>query len=249
MNANYTLPTIEDYQALVALYGTTGDKTTYHLTDSTGTNAGGTYLAYSNASSTNLSSYNDAVNYKPSNAFTGLEVKSMVLAYNSILAEANGTTTDQTTYDPLGSDYTSVGVTAASTVLGTAMLAIPEYAALLTDVVANKSTSQVDQVSELDALAGIIVKVQDLEAKTAVGGTNYTGITGGSLQVSELAALGLNTANLTDGTYSGAVLANRLNNVYDNIIAIDHNSALSRATLDSLVEMQALINNTSGIVI
>ena len=250
LNTGYTLPTIEDYQAIVAQYGTAADKTTYNLTGSTGINAGGTDLAYSNASSAYLSSYNDAVNYKPSNAFTGLEVKNMVLAYNSILAEANGATTDQTTYDPLGSDYTAVGVTAVSTVLGTtAMLSVAEYAALLTDVVANKSTSQVDQVSELDALANIIVKIQDLEGKTAVGGTNYTTITGGALQVSELTALGLNTTNLTDGTYSGTVLANRLNNVYDNIIAIDHTSAVSRATLDSLAEMQALINNTSGIVI
>jgi hypothetical protein len=67
--------------------------------------------------------------------------------------------------------------------------------------------------------------------------------------VSELASLGLDTSNLTNTSYSGSVLVNRLNNVYDNIIAVDHTSSVSRATLDSLAEMQALINNTSGIVI
>jgi hypothetical protein len=251
LNTGYVLPTIEDYQALVATSGTAGDVTTYGLTAISTSNAGGSFVAYSNANSAYLSSYNDAVNSKPSGAFTGTEVKNLVLAYNSILAEANGTTSDQTTYDPLGSDYLAVGVGSGTSIDTniTTMLNVTEYATLLTDVIANKTTTQVDQVSELNALASIIVKIQDLEGKTATGGANYTAITGGALQVSELASLGLDTSNLTNTSYSGSVLVNRLNNVYDNIIAVDHTSSVSRATLDSLAEMQALINNTSGIVI
>jgi hypothetical protein len=248
----YTLPTIEDYQALVATNGTAADVTTYGLVAISSSNAGGAFVAYSNANSLYLSSYNDAVNFKQSNAFTtGAQVKSMVLAYNSILAEANGGTVDQTTYDPLSSDYQAVGVGTGTSIDSniTTMLGVAEYTALLTDVVANKTTTQVDQVSELNALASIIVKIQNLEGKTATGGANYTAITGGALQVSELASLGLDTSNLTNSAYSGSVLVNRLNNVYDNIIAVDHTSSVSRATLDSLAEMQALINNTSGIVI
>jgi hypothetical protein len=251
--AGYSLPTIEDYQALVASHGTSADNTQYllGLTLNDTTNAGGTVLAYSNANSTYLSSYNDAVNFKPSGHFTGIEVKNLVLSYNSILAEANGTSSDQTTYDPLGSDYLAVGVGSGTSIDTniTTMLNVTEYATLLTDVIANKTTTQVDQVSELNALASIIVKIQDLEGKTATGGANYTAIAGGALQVSELASLGLDTSNLTNTSYSGSVLVNRLNNVYDNIIAVDHTSSVSRATLDSLSEMQALINNTSGIVI
>lgn len=261
LHTGYALPTIEDYQALVAQYGTTTDNDLTHYNGSLTLSAsavggvasvgGGVALAYSNASSLYLSSYNDAVNFKQSNAFTGAEIKSLVLAYNSILAEANGSTVDQTSYDPLSSDYLAVGVGTGTSIDSniTTMLSVAEYAAMLTDVVASKTTSQVDQVSELNALASIIVKIQDLEGKLAPGGSNYTAITGGALQVSELTSLGLDTSNLTNTSYSGSVLVNRLNNVYDNIIAVDHTTLASRATLDSLAEMQALINNTSGIVI
>jgi hypothetical protein len=250
--AGYSVPTIEDYQALVASHGVTADNTQYgNLTLNATTNAGGAVLAYGNANSSYLSSYNDAVYSKPSGVFLGIDVKNLVLAYNSILAEANGTASDQTTYDPLGTDYLAVGVGSGTSIDTniTTMLNVTEYATLLTDVIANKTTTQVDQVSELNALASIIVKIQDLQSKTAHGGANYTAITGGALQVSELASLGLDTSNLTNSAYSGSVLVNRLNNVYDNIIDITDGSSVSRATLDSLAEMQALINNTSGIVI
>lgn len=250
LHTGYTLPTLEDYQALVATQGTATDVSTYGLTAISSTNAGGAFVGYSAATSANLSAYNDAVNVKPSGAFTDSEVKSMVLAYNSILSEANGSTADQTAYDPLAADYLAVGVGTGTPIDAniTAMLNVTEYATLLTDVVANKTTTQVDQVSELNALASILVKIQDLETKTATGGANYTAITGGALQVSELATLGLDTSNLTNGSFGTTVLSNRLNSVYDGIIAIDHNSSVSRATLDSLFEMQQLINNTNSII-
>jgi len=250
LHSGYTLPTLEDYQAIVATQGTALDVSTYGLSAISTTNAGGAFVGYSAATSANLSAYNDAVNFKQSGAFTDLEVKTMVLSYNSILSEANGTTADQTSYDPLAADYTAVGVGTGTSIDTniTTMLGVSDYAALLTDVVASKTTTQVDQVSELNALASIIVKIQDLEAKTATGSANYTAITGGALQVSELTALGLDTTNLTNTTYGTTALGNRLNSVYDGIIGIDHTSSVSRATLDSLFEMQQLINNTSGIV-
>ncbi len=99
-----------------------------------------------------------------------------------------------------------------------------------------------DTVSDLNALALIVTKIRDLEAKPT-GNTTYTDITGGSLQVSDLTSLGLDTSNLTDSNYSGTVRQHRLTNVYDSIIG-----ATGPTAVDSLVELQALINNTNTII-
>jgi hypothetical protein len=232
LNTGYTLPTIEDYQALLAANSSTA----------------------SDAKSSNLGAYNDAVNWKLSDAFTGAEVKDMVLSYNKILTASNGTLPDPATSTILKTDYEKVGVSAGLTTLDT-----PEWLALLNDVVANKTTTQVDQVSELNALASVIVKVKGLEEKTFTGietdvqkDAIYDAVTGGRLSVDDLTLLGLNTSLLSSSTV-GLTLANkRLETVYDGIIAINHLNdsgvitSVSRATLDTLAEMQTLINNTSG---
>ncbi len=115
------------------------------------------------------------------------------------------------------------------------------FANLLSDVVANKNQTDVDTVKELNDLALIVTKIRDLVNKPA-GNTTYTDITGGSLQVSELTSFGLDTSNLTDSNFTAAVRNNRLTNVYDSIIA-----ATDPTTVDSLSELQTLINNTNVI--
>ena len=194
-------------------------------------------------SSIYVGAFNDAVNYKPGNAFTAAEVRALVDGYSAILAEANGSSADQQTYDPSAADYRAVGVgtgtaydTAIDAMLGTT------FNSLLTDVVAGKFQTDVDTVGELNTLALAVTKIEQLESKST-GDTNYTNVSGGALQVSELTSLGLNTANLTDSNLSATVLQHRLNNVYDSIIA-----ASAPAAVDSLAELQALINNTSTIV-
>ena len=198
--------------------------------------------------STYLGAFNDAVNYKQTNNFTPIELKNMVNSYSAILAEANGSSSDQQTYDPIGTDYTNVGVGSAGTSFDAAiqaMLGVSDYAALLTDVVAGKVQAEVDTVSELNDLALIVTKVQQLEAK-ATGAVDYSNISGGALQVSELTKLGLDTTNLTSApglSNPAAALQHRLTDVYDHIIAASGPSAV-----DTLAELQALINNTNTII-
>jgi hypothetical protein len=116
------------------------------------------------------------------------------------------------------------------------------FANLLSDVVAGKNTGDVDTLSELNALAAIVTKIRDLEAKPT-GNTTYTDISGGLLSFTELGALGLTISALNDTSVSSTVRANRLNAVYNGIIgATDANA------FDSLHELQTLINNTSVIL-
>ena len=183
------------------------------------------------------------------NAITATQVKALVNGYSAILAEANGSTADQQDYDPTGSDYLAVFVGTGSTYQTAieAMLKVSESASLLTDVISNKSATQVDSLSELNSIALVVTKIYELEKLTLKNDAAYSGISGGALQVSELTSLGLDTSNLTNTYYSNSVLTKRLNNVYDAIIDVDHTSPSSRQTMDSLLELQTLINNTSVI--
>jgi hypothetical protein len=102
-------------------------------------------------------------------------------------------------------------------------------------VVANKTITQVDQVSELNALARVIVKVKELEAKVT-GITDYAKITGGPLMSSDLALLGLDISSLTNITDS--TKTSRLNAIYRDIIDVS-----SPANVNSILELQAIINS------
>jgi len=221
-----------------------------------------------------LSAFNDAVNTKPSNLFTEAEIKAMVNGYVAILSEANGSTaTDQTTYNPSAADYLAVGVGTGTAYDNNIRKMLGDtdsdgvingteqssgFATLLTDVVANKNSGDVDTVLELNNLAKIVLKVQELSAKTDVivgssansyapNDSSYSAlIDGGRLQVEELTNLGLNTGLLTynsNGALSQTVYTHRVNNVYDNIINSD------AAHLNSLAQIQQIINNTSGIIV
>ena len=220
------------------------------------------FFTYGDASKTDiantsvcLNAFRDAVQYKPSNVFSVAEVGSMVNGYAAILAEANGTASDQQVYDPQASDYLAVGVgsgTGFDTEIckmlgdsnGNGLLDAGEtssqFANLLTDVVSTKNQTDVDTVSELNDLAKIVVKIYELEKATSTGNTTYTSITNGILSVSELNALGLNTTVLTDSGTSPLGKTSRMNGFYDAII-----NAANPSSVDSLAELQAMIANTA----
>lgn len=218
---------------------------------------------------TYLNAFSDAVNYKPSNSFTASEVKSLVDGYTAILAEANGSSPDQYSYNPTAADYLAVGVGTGTSydtdiriMLGDADHdgvinhgeTSSRFADLLTDVVANKNASDVNSVLALNNLAKIVLKIQQLSGSTDVTvGTSpnytpntdsYTAPDGGALQVSELTSLGLDTSLLnynSNGALSQSVYTHRVNNVYDHIINSDGTH------LSTLAQIQQIINNTAVI--
>jgi hypothetical protein len=237
-NAN-PAPSFSDYQAFFD-YGV----------------AGKTDLPTNNSNYT--IAFNDAVNNKPSNSFTAAEVKALVNGYAAILAEANSADLDQQIYDPVAQDYLAVGVGAGLDQQAAVRLMLGDannngsidgaesssaFANLLTDVVANKAVSNVDSLAELNALAAIVTKIRELEAKPT-GNTTYTDITGGLLSTTDLSSLGLSISPLIDSRFSSTVQQNRLNAVYNGIIG-----AADPTSVDSISELQNLINNTSNIVI
>ena len=199
-----------------------------------------------------LSAYNDAVNVKNSNSFTGAEIKSMVISYNKILDEANGSSADSNgQVNPSKSDYLAVGVGDGSSSRDViqSMLGNADFAHLLTDVISVKTTSQVDTVTELNSLALVIGRINELSVLTHTPGTNdrneltkYQSINGGMLTTDELQSIGLIVNSLTDQSVGVDVRNHRLYDVFDHIM-----SAATTQELDSLTKLQAYINNTQSI--
>jgi hypothetical protein len=237
-NSANSLPNFPDFQAFF----------TYGVADKTDIANTSVYL----------NAFRDAVQYKLSNAFSAAEVGSMINGYAAILAEANGITSDQQIYDPQAFDYLAVGMgwgASFDTVIrnmlgdsnGNGVLdgseTTSQFANLLTDVVSTKNQTDVDTVIELNDFAKTVVKIYELEKAldTAAGFTStYTSITNGALMVSELNALGLNTSVLTDNGIYSFGKTTRMNGFYDAII-----KAAGPSSVDSLAELQTMINNTS----
>mgnify|MGYP000275832089 FL=1 len=236
-NSANSLPNFPDFQAFF----------TYGVADKTDIANTSVYL----------NAFRDAVQYKLSNAFSAADVGSMINGYAAILAEANGITSDQQIYDPQAFDYLAVGMgwgTSFDTVIrnmlgdsnGNGVLdgseTTSQFANLLTDVVSTKNQTDVDTVIELNDFAKTVVKIYELEKApdTAAGFTStYTSITNGALMVSELNALGLNTSVLTDNGIYSFGKTTRMNGFYDAII-----KAAGPSSVDSLAELQTMINNT-----
>ena len=226
-NNTNPLPTLADYQAV--LLGQSGK-----LTD---------------AVNANLSAYNSVVLNTPDganhNTFTDAQIKSMVLSYNTILNFADGSSTSYLNPAPTQSDFTNIGVgNGLSTGLKTSvttMLGVTEYANLLADVIGGKNTSQVNTVSQLNDLATIIERISELEEKTSTDSNKYTSITGGPLSVEDFDKLGLDTSRLKDT--SGTILQNSLNYIYDKLINVEvgESAAHTKASFDSVLELNALI--------
>ena len=229
-------PTYDDYKAIVVKHGgKLTDVVTYD----------GSYLT----------AYNDAVKAKPTVAnvdtFNEQQIKNMVLSFNTILNEADGDkTTDSTPTDPTKADFVNVGVgngvednfePGIQAVLNDANLV-----KLFADVVGAKSKDQVNSIKELNELAVILSRIEQLVDQTPTANsaqkddTNYNNIIGGRLTVKDFQDLGLDTSYLTN--VSGTVQNNRINSVMDKFIALNDTSAI-----DNLLQLQSYINSTSGI--
>jgi len=229
-------PTLADYQAIMVKQG---GKLTDVVTHE------GSYLA----------AYNDAVKAKPTVAnvdtFNAQQIKNMVLSFNTILNEADGDkTTDLTTTDPTKADFENVGLGNGVEVNlqpgVQAVLNDANLVKLFADVVGAKIKDQVNSIKELNDLAVILSRIDQLVDQTPTANsaqkddTNYNNIIGGRLTVKDFQDLGLDTSYLTN--VSGTVQNNRINSVMDKFIALNDTSAI-----DNLLQLQSYINSTSGI--
>ena len=229
-------PTLADYQAImVDQGGKLTDVVTYD----------GSYLV----------AYNDAVKTKPTVAnvdtFKAQQIKNMVLSFNTILNEADGDkTTDLTPTDPSKADFENVGVGNGVEVNFQpgiqAVLNDANLVKLFADVVGAKSKDQVNSIKELNELAVILSRIDQLVDQTPTANSaqkddaNYNNIIGGRLTVKDFQDLGLDTTYLTN--VSGTVQNNRINSVMDKFIALNDTSAI-----DNLLQLQSYIDSTSGI--
>lgn len=229
-------PTLADYQAIMVKQG---GKLTDVVTHD------GSYLT----------AYNDAVKAKPTVAnvdtFNEQQIKNMVLSFNTILNEADGDkTTDLTTTDPTKADFENVGLGNGVEVNlqpgVQAVLNDANLVKLFADVVGAKIKDQVNSIKELNDLAVILSRIDQLVDQTPTANsaqkddTNYNNIIGGRLTVKDFQDLGLDTSYLTN--VSGTVQNNRINSVMDKFIALNDTSAI-----DNLLQLQSYINSTSGI--
>ena len=123
---------------------------------------------------TNLAAINDALTTPSIDGATIVgtpSVQAIVDAYNKILAEANGAVADATATDPTAADYTAIGAVVTPTAL-----------TLMNDILDGKNLSDVDTVSEINALAAIANKIQ-----LTAAGTPPTP----ALTLADLAAIGV----------------------------------------------------------
>ncbi|WP_341686724.1 hypothetical protein [Limnohabitans sp.] len=185
-----------------------------------------------NVDNTNLPSVLDALNTTSNNGTatdTTAKIQTIVDAYNAILAEANGSAADATSTNPTTADYTAIGVPSGT-------LTAPGSTALLNDIIAEKSTADVDTVAEIAALAVLAQNIQDVAqgSSTAVPVSTFTtlGVTG--VTDDNITALNnLIRAQADDGTATDTVaelqaLVTQMNTALVNLSAIAQaNSATS----------------------
>ena len=140
------------------------------------------------------------------------DVQTLVNAYNTIFAEANGGVADVTTIDPTAADYQAIGVTLGGIATNSSGLS------LLNEVVGAAVAADVDAVAELNAMA---VKV-DAIMSLAGGGNAATS----TLTVADFAALGITGVNVDNLT---AVLA-------------DIAATTTDSSVDTLAKLQSVVN-------
>lgn len=146
----------------------------------------------------NLSAINSAVDALTGTAVDTLaEVQAVVDAFNTILAEANGATADATPADPTTGDYAAIGASIGSAATDA------EALSLLNGVIGEQSTTGVDTVAEINAIAAIVDKVMNAASggsptpsETELATLGITGVTAANLPAI-LAAL---AATADDGT-------------------------------------------------
>jgi hypothetical protein len=132
---------------------------TYTIAGVKGVTAGGTGV-----NTGNIDAINSALDSLPvtgAQADTAARVQTIVDAYKAILAEANGAAADPTTADPTTAQYASIGAT-----LGAAATDADNLS-LLNDALGGKVQTQVDTITEINALAAAANAVQAQAGGTA----------------------------------------------------------------------------------
>jgi hypothetical protein len=148
---------------------------------------------------TSLTAVSDAIRASAddlSSLNTTAKLTALVKAYNTILAEANGTTADATTANPSAADYAAIGAD-----IGTAKT---DAAALdrLNKIVGNLTTTAVDTVDEINKLAVTLDKIQTVAALA----TGATLSDAQKFSVDELKNLGLTGFTGTDAQNTALAL-------------------------------------------
>ena len=191
-----------------------------------GTQAAPTATDYTNAgitgvSNANLAAINNAVDTLALNAVdTKQELQAVVDAYVKILAEANGSAGDATSTNPTVSDYALIGANIGTSATNTVALS------LLNTVIGNLSTTAVDTIAEINALAVVVDKLM----AAALGSP-------ASLTVADYALLGLPTSG------AGAVTPANLAIVNNAITSVG-----GQARIDTFAELSGLITGVITIV-
>jgi hypothetical protein len=176
-----------------------------------------------------LAAINSAVDALSSNGVdTPFDVQGVVDAYSGILAEANGTAADASPgLNPGANDYVAIGASIglASGGIATGNDLASAALALLDNAVAGLTTTQVDSVAEINALANAVDKVVNL-AKLPIG----SAVPAGTLSMADLALLGVNTT-LADSPAE-------INTILQAII----DSVDSGSGVNTILALQAIVN-------
>ena len=205
-----TTPEAKKAQALETIQAATQDNTAAQLTPTQYSDAGVTGVT-----SDNVAAINSALNtgeLSKTQVDTTAKVQTIVDAYNTILAEANGSAADASVTNPTAAQYAAIGADIGAAATDNAKLG------LLNDIVANQATTGVDTVAEINKLANIANTIQTI----AAGGTPTTALT-----VTDFATAGL-TGVTTDNLPA--------------LINVIQAQADNGSATDTVAELQALIN-------
>ncbi len=133
---------------------------------------------FSNVTVSNVAAINSAVNRV--RADSAPKVQTVITAYLKILAEANGTSDDTTTTDPLITDYQALGIQLPNNPSSA-------HLSLLNDIVKNRITADVMSVAKLDGLSAIADKIL-LTAQGNILSTPLTATDFNSIGLSDITA-------------------------------------------------------------
>ncbi|MEY2661015.1 MAG: hypothetical protein RLZZ123_2187, partial [Pseudomonadota bacterium] len=194
-----------------------------------------TTLGVTGVTSTNLAAINSAIDaLDASKVDSKAKVQTVVDAYVKILAEANGSAADLTPgTNPATEDYATIGVTlgfSANKVYETNELS------LLNDVIGSLSTTAVDTVAEINAIAAVVVKVMTLAAGPTA---NMPALTT-PLTVSDLVLIGLPNSG------AGAVSDSNIAAIQSALSALSDNGG--QLKVDTFGELKALVVAVASIV-
>jgi hypothetical protein len=206
-------------QALATIQVATQDNTAEQLTPVQYADAGVTGVTADNVAAIN-SALNTA-ELSQTQVDTSAKIQTIVDAYNTILAEANGSAADDSATRPTQADYIAIGLPSNT-------LAAAGSTALLNNIIGDKTQADVDTVAEVAALANLAQSIQAV----AQGGTDV-------VPASSFSSLGI--TGVTDDNI--AALNNWVRSQADDGTATD-----TVAELQSLVNlMNAALSNLSAI--